>query len=246
MSRLDDKGMPWNDHELRVALDAYLYMLQLQLAKIPFSPSSHSEILLSGPLYRRNDAAVRYRMRNLSFVLSQRDLPVLDAFSPAPQVGRMVKKRIEDILDERAQVVDAIVAMEGNAGADVSISDLVGSLSELKQQIEKLSKAQKAGIGHNNPPEHMEIEESDLAESISALDQIINEVRRPQTEKKKIESWVQPVTTLGTKLSIWVGQRATDFFKAGAVAAGTSWGLAASGIGEQIVETLRALFRFLG
>lgn len=83
---------PWSDEELSAALDAYLYMLQLQLSSIPFSAERHSETLLSGPLHQRSRASVRYRMRNISAVAQDRGVPTVAAFSSAMQLGRGVRE----------------------------------------------------------------------------------------------------------------------------------------------------------
>ena len=56
----------WSDDELRASVDAYLYMLRLEVSSIPYSPAEYSKFLQSGPLRDRNDASIRYRMRNIS------------------------------------------------------------------------------------------------------------------------------------------------------------------------------------
>jgi hypothetical protein len=91
----------WSIDELRAAVDAYLYMLRLEASSIPFSSTAYSRFLLTGPLRDRNEASIRYRMRNISQVMEERGAPVLRSFSPAPQVGKNVKKTINQLLDER-------------------------------------------------------------------------------------------------------------------------------------------------
>ena len=57
--------MPWSDSELRTSIDAYLYMLQLETAAVPFSVVEQERLLISGPLSARNEVSVRYRLRNM-------------------------------------------------------------------------------------------------------------------------------------------------------------------------------------
>ena len=52
--------------------------------------------------------------------------------------------------------------------------------------------------------------------------------------------------SFGLKLAIWTGQRVTDFAKAGAVAAGTGFGVWLTGLGDHIIEVLHMIARFVG
>jgi hypothetical protein len=61
----------WTDAELESAVDAYVFMLQAQRAGLPNPKDVSTQLLLSGPLSIRNDASLRYRMRNISAVVSE-------------------------------------------------------------------------------------------------------------------------------------------------------------------------------
>ena len=77
----------WTDAELVSAVDAYVFMLQAQRAGLPNPKDVSTQLLLSGPLSIRNDASLRYRMRNISAVVSEMGVPFLAVYSPAEQVG---------------------------------------------------------------------------------------------------------------------------------------------------------------
>ena len=52
----------WTDGELVSAVEAYVFLLRLERSGIGSSRVPVADALLAGPLKRRNDASVRYRM----------------------------------------------------------------------------------------------------------------------------------------------------------------------------------------
>lgn len=242
------KNAPWSDIELQVAVDAYLYMLQLEISGIPFSETRQERLLFSGPLSNRSDASVRYRMRNISCVMQERGVAILRAYSPAPQVGRNVKSRIHGLLDARHDTLAAIRRLAGERrSGSVELDDVVANLEQLKDRISKLVESQRAfvGIGHNNPPEKIEIDANDFINAIRAIEDIEEELASESPDKNAIASRSDILVSLGMKSVAWAGQRLTDFARAGAVAAGTGFGLAVSGLGGKIIETLQQVFDYL-
>ncbi len=249
MANDNNRNRFWTEDELSSALDAYLYMLRLELSSVPFSIKTNSEVLRSGPLYRRNEASIRYRMRNISCVLEERGAPILLAFSPAPQVGVNVKRRLHALLDARASVLDSINALAKKPKISFSLPDATESLTKLKSLLLDISELQEksrtVGIGHNNPPETLEFDVKELSEAYAAITAIESELAKNAADKKRIESESGKIAKLGMKIAIWSGERFTDFAKAGAVAAGTGFGLTLSILGGQIIDTLSALFGYL-
>lgn len=244
----DKRNTPWSDAELQVAVDAYLYLLRLETAGIPFSRVEQERLLALGPLSGRNEASVRYRFRNITFVLDERGEISLNAYSPASQVGKNVKERIGRLLDERSQILGEIQALEQDSGqAAILLSEVQASLLQLetlvREQATNLNST--AGIGHNNPPEMIDIQPEDFAGPLAAISNIQKEVSSSSIDKRKVRKLSDTIAALGVKSAIWAGQRATDFSKAAAVAAGTGFGLAMSGLGEKIAETLQRLFSLL-
>lgn len=241
-------NVPWSESELQISIDAYLYMLQLEASGVPFSAAEQEKLLASGPLSNRNEASVRYRLRNISQVMQERGEATLKAYSAAPQVGKNVKARIHGLLDERQDTLRAIRQMGSNRGAEVvGLDDVLTGLSQLKEMISSLAPELRplAGIGHNNPPEHIVVGADEFSEAVRAISRIESAVSGDAAEVGMVEHNANILIRIGMKSALWVGQRLTDFAKAGAIAAGTSMGLTLSGLGAKVVETLHHVFTFL-
>ncbi|WP_417733438.1 hypothetical protein [Roseovarius sp.] len=251
MAEQKEKGsasIPWSDSELRTSIDAYLYMLQLETAAVPFSVAEQERLLISGPLSARNEVSVRYRLRNISHVMKERGEATLSAYSAAPQVGKNVKARIHGLLDERQSTLQAIRQMVGNRGADtVELDEVLIGLHQLKEMIFSLASEANpvAGIGHNKPPENIVIGVEDISEAVRAISRIESAVSDHAPDIGTVERSSNTLVALGMKSALWAGQRLTDFSKAGAIAAGTSAGLSLTGLSGQIVEMLRKVFTYL-
>lgn len=245
MSRIDKKNRLWSDDELKAALDAYLYMLQLELSSIPFSAEQHAKLLLSGPLHERNEASVRYRMRNISHVLKERGLPILSAYSAAPQVGRHVMGRLNALLDIRDDVVQVLRKLVAQYDRNLSKSDVLQSLSTLKDRINELSELQHANIGHNNPPDSIDLSGDELSSVSEKISQLEHFVADERYEYDFFNSLIQPVLSLGLKASVWCGQRLTELGKAAAISTGTGIGLSLTGLVDQIIATIRNLIQLI-
>lgn len=239
---------PWSDPELRIAIDAYLYMLQLQMAGVPFSEVEQERLLSSGPLSNRNDASIRYRMRNVSSVMEERGEAILRGYSPAQQVGMNVKARIHDLLDVRKDTLSTIRGFAGSRQSDpVQLNEVLTSLERLRDMVSALSADQpvEPGIGHNNPPEAIEISSGDLSEVSRAINDIELAVSGENSDAEHILARSRILVAFGLKCALWTGERITDFAKAGAVAAGTGAGLSLSWVGRQIMETLQNIVSYL-
>lgn len=234
----------WSLDELRAAVDAYLYMLRLEASSIPFSSTAYSRFLLTGPLRDRNEASIRYRMRNISQVMEERGAPVLRSFSPAPQVGKNVKKTINQLLDERRiSVVDKRAA---DGGEPIELSSVLASLSELKNMLVSLSPEHTLGFGHNNPPGIFAITAEDIMDANNAVAALESELPTASPDRRRISELTDRLGRFGLKLALWTGERITDFAKAGAVAAGTGFGVWLTGLSDKIVEALHMIFKFAG
>jgi len=245
---IQSSNSPWSEGELRVAVDAYLYMLQLQAAGIPFSEVEQERLLISGPLSKRNEASIRYRMRNISFLMEERRDGILKAYSPAPQVGKNVKTRLHAILDERAGTLGIIRGLSGERRSDpVPLNEVLSSLERLKEVVSVLATQTQIapGIGHNNPPEAIEIGQADLSEVRRAISDIEDGLSLEEPDARHIVARSKVLVRFGLRCALWAGARMNDFAKAGAVAAGTGVGLSLSGAIGQIVETLQKIFVFL-
>ena len=137
---------------------AYLYILQVQGKGIEFSPRMIADYLSTGPLRNRNDASIRYRMRNISHVLRERGQTTIPIYSPAPRVGSNVRARIELILNKFAgQGLSEISSTEGvpslslmqTISLDGTRSEATEKLESLKTAIDDLSvEVRRLSLGH--------------------------------------------------------------------------------------------------
>lgn len=245
MRNTERKNINWSDDELRASVDAYLYMLRLELHSVPYSPTVYSKFLETGPLRNRNDASIRYRMRNISQVMEERGAPILRSFSPAPQVGINVKKKINELLDERQIPIPAPKRRTARGEEPVKLPDILESLNELKGMLAKLEPQHMAGFGHNHPPGIYAITAEDVLDARDAVATLERELPNAATDQS-ISELTDRLGRFGLKLAIWAGQRITDFAKAGAVAAGTGFGVWLTGLGDQIIEVLQMIARFAG
>ena len=246
MDRKIGRHLPWNDDELIASVDTYLYMLQLELSKIPFSAPKYANFLLSGPLYRRGKVSVRYRMRNISFVMQERGMPTISAYSPASQVGSNVKKKLHRILDSRAEILASIVDIAKNHQSVIILSDVQDQLQELKHRVTEIEGLREVGIGHNNPPEAIDLFAEDLSEIVERITDIEKAVSERQADKRRIRNLSESVTTFGLTVTVWLGQRLTEFARAAAATLGSVLVLRAFEMQEKIIEIFRLLFSFLG
>ncbi len=146
-------------------------------------------------------------------------------------------------------MLDSINALAKKPKISFSLPDATESLTKLKSLLLDISELQEksrtVGIGHNNPPETLEFDVKELSEAYAAITAIESELAKNAADKKRIESESGKIAKLGMKIAIWSGERFTDFAKAGAVAAGTGFGLTLSILGGQIIDTLSALFGYL-
>ena len=248
MSKKTARGDLWSDEELMTAIDSYLYLMSLERSCIDYSLTEITTFLLSGPLKNRNDASIRYRMRNISDVLKKLDWPILSIYSPAPQVGAGVRERIEAILISRSQQLTQIKKISQSSIKSEPLKSVSEKLNRLYKKLEEFGDQRPGHIGHNNPPEPIDdnpftLQEINSAkESIQAIKDEINTLR---PDNKKVEVKKNIVLRLGLKLAIWIGKRVTDFSKATAIAAGTAVGAWAVGLGPQILGTLHSLTSFM-
>ena len=236
----------WSDTELRTAIDAYVFMLQLEISGIPFSLKELSVFLQNGPLQLRNEASIRYRMRNISHVFIERSLPRLKAFSPAPQVGSGVRERIKTLLDERS---DALTPLRQNRNfmgrRRYTKQELLAKLDQLDEELSNLDSNNEIGIGHNNPPDAIELDEIDIESAKDNVIQIKQQVNSGKPNKIEIERSKNILIKFGLKLSIWIGSRITDFSKAAAIVAGTGFGAWTVGLVPKILNTLEFLTSYI-
>lgn len=239
-------GRVWTDSELAIVIDAYLYLLQLELSGVSWSQKDLADFLQEGALLQRNEASIRYRMRNISHVLATKNLPRLKPYSGASQVGSGVEVRISSLLDERSDVLVLIQKISETKASQTD--DRIQTIEKLDQLYEKLSEYDNdclVGIGHNNPPSSLELEESDIASAKRQIIEIKDQIQSAKPDHFQIEKSKSFLIKFGLKLAIWIGQRVTDFSKAAAIAAGTGFGVWSVGLTPKVVEVLQSVTSYI-
>lgn len=77
----------WSEDELRAAVEAYLDMLRLENSGAAFSKAEYNRRLRAGPLSKRTEGSVEYRMQNISAVLAGMGRAGIEGYKAAANVG---------------------------------------------------------------------------------------------------------------------------------------------------------------
>ncbi len=89
---------PWSRSDLKAAVACYRAMYRDQQAGVPFDRTERLAKLAED--LSRKFSAVRLRMNNISWIMSQHNLPVVDCIPMLAGVGRKVVTVVLDISDE--------------------------------------------------------------------------------------------------------------------------------------------------
>ena len=84
---------PWTDDELKITVDAYFKMLDLEKKNTPFVKAEINR-QTQAKLPGRTHKSIEYRWQNISAVLNNHQLPFVKGFKPANNVGARVEERI--------------------------------------------------------------------------------------------------------------------------------------------------------
>lgn len=82
-----EKNTVWTVTELEAAVDAYLKMLELELAGQKYNKAHESRALRASVLSTRTESSVEFRMRNISAVLMKMHRDFIKGYMPAKNVG---------------------------------------------------------------------------------------------------------------------------------------------------------------
>lgn len=212
------------------------------------------EFLLRGPLERRNEASIRYRMRNISSVFADRRWPILTAYTPATRVGTGVRARINAILDSYSAPALAFLTQQQRTQAEAQ-GNLLG-LDQLRREavlkLEELSNALRSfeggsiGIGHNKPPEGLDEEPTPLVSVLAAqsdIQTLVIEIKADRPDLDLIEAKSHRVLEFGLRLSEWFGVRFTKLADAAMVSLGPIVVAKVTGVLPMIVDALANVAR---
>ena len=224
MATSPERGnIPWTDYELRRSVETYILLLRFQTQGADARSEPLAQALLGQSLTHRNNAAIRYRMRNISAVVQELGVPILYDFSPAESVGAGVRPRIKEMLlqnAEFARILDPAIGRPAEA-----VSDARAALRILRNHVEELER-ELAWRGHNGPPddESSGAELDQLRETLEDIDVINAELERPNPETHIIRSRNNKLLAFARKLGEWLGARTTKFADSTLAAAGAVLG----------------------
>ncbi len=237
----------WTDAELASAVEAYVFMLRMERAGLPYRKEAARDVLLDGPLENRNDAAIRYRMRNISAVITELGGPVLPAYTPAEQVGVNVRLRVRSLLEENPGFRDIVSVIPTPevliSSPDLRREEALAHLSELRSQIALLERL-FLGVGHNGPPEPLTMEapaRHHFAQARADIAALEAEVQKDLPDKKDVKSRLDRLLDFGLRASIWLGQRVTKFIDKSLEVAVPIVVAQASGLLPVLIETIQAV-----
>lgn len=235
----------WTNDELRKSVEVYVLLLRLQLRGSYERSEPVAQALLSGRLALRNDAAIRYRMRNISAVVKELGGPVLKGFSPAESVGKLVRPRIRAILLDDPDFA-RLLAPPPNAGGD-DRGDAMKALAILRRQIEDLE-SELAWRGHNGPPEQddADVKRADLQEAVEGIASVEAELEKTDPDVAVVEAGTSRILGLAIRLAKWLGERTTKFVDAGLVAGAPIVVAKVTGLLPTIVNAVEAVGRAVG
>ncbi|WP_085706766.1 HNH endonuclease signature motif containing protein [Pseudomonas sp. B35(2017)] len=95
------KDSDWTVFEIEAAVDAYLKMLEQELAGQKFNKAHENRALRASALPTRTKGSVEFRMQNISRVLMTMDRQPIKGYKPAKNVGPKVEHWIRDALADR-------------------------------------------------------------------------------------------------------------------------------------------------
>lgn len=116
----------WSVEEIALAAEAYLSMLEDEIAGREINKTAMRQKLRGGGLSGRSDGAIEYRMQNISHVLETMGRAWVSGYKPAGNVGptntKVLKQKIEELTEGKVYLPRARAAV---------FSQLVPSLDQL-------------------------------------------------------------------------------------------------------------------
>jgi hypothetical protein len=85
--------MDWSEDDVRLIVEDYFSMLQLQLKDIPFNKSEHRRTLVSK--IGRSEGSIEFKHRNISAILELLGFEYLSGYLPAKNYQRLLSEVIE-------------------------------------------------------------------------------------------------------------------------------------------------------
>lgn len=245
----------WTDAELETSVETYLYLLRLEESGIRISEREMSQFLVTGALRGRNEASIRYRMRNISAVMEGRGQSHISAYSPANQVGSGVRERIEKLLGAHPMLAPRTetkpaagpATSESRERLEALRDEALARLEALRDALRELD-GNFGGIGHNQPPERIEeptLTTEDVREAIAVVEDLQSEVAKANPDRNALDAKGNRLARFGLKIAAWAGERATKFADAALVTLAPVLVAKATNVLPLITDAVGALMKFV-
>ncbi len=86
--------MDWSENEIRLIVEDYFSMLQMQLKDIPYNKSEHRRALVSK--IGSSEGSIEFKHRNISAILDLLGFEYLSGYLPAKNYQRLLSQVIEE------------------------------------------------------------------------------------------------------------------------------------------------------
>ena len=238
-------SLPWSDEELRRSVEVYVLLLRFQEQGSSERFEPLAQALLADSLSHRNEAAIRYRLRNISAVAQELGGPILDAFSPAESVGRLVRPRIKAMLVEDPGF--ARLNSPSSKGEPSDTAAARDALRILRTRIEELER-EIAWRGHNGPPDQGGTEEGreNLQLALTGIGTIEGELEKSAPDAEVVRNQLGKLLGLLSTFGKWLGARTTKFVDATLLALAPIVATKVTGVLPALIDAVEAVAKVAG
>ncbi len=94
---------PWSYQEIYASVEAYMELLTAQQSGRPLVKADVRRRWLQGPLSGRTKGSYEFRMQNISAVREALELPLVEGYRPAQNVGVRPRTLITKAMIERSE-----------------------------------------------------------------------------------------------------------------------------------------------
>lgn len=241
----------WTDEELSKAVEAYVFLLRAERLGLSRLKDVDIQRLLAAQFNVRNEGSIRYRMRNISAVVRELGAPTIGVYSPAEQVGANVRTRIRDHLtgnndfQEILHQSEPALALKHAAYSKAQKTYALNRLAHLRVKIAELER-ELIGIGHNRPPEPLNVDVPNRAAFENARQDILaleKEIRSVAPDPDVAERHINRLLEFGLQVALWIGERLTKFTDASLKLLAPVAVAQATGLAPALLDALQAVAR---
>lgn len=241
----------WSTEEIRAAVSTYLYIVLLNQVGALRDLDSLIDYISTEILPGRDSFSVLTYYRYITRVLRSKRLPYLNSVASIRRPRRKIIDAVTAQIDHLSGgFLEVFANLQERSRDPSSFEALQTNLDVLAQHLKRLDTIEKFHRNHNRPPEEIEDVLPLFAESQALMLRIKSDLEQVPRDRAALLFDIQTLTRLGMKLAVWIGDRVTDFGKAAAVAGGTAAGTAtavwATGLGPQLLQTIKTIGQLIG